>query len=194
MIDTIILILTIISVATFLILCLIAARYLKEPLSKKSKNTGEDLASMSRQAKAEAQDKLEKAVAKEITALQKTLQAQANVMQVGFTKNLQDITTTQLAEFKKTMDLADSNMKDQAKMIAHQGQQHSKQLQQSLADETAQIKQKVLDNTDEQIAEIMISYLAEVAGDLDYQQQKDYLYSSIEANKDAIKKDIANVV
>jgi len=33
-----------------------------------------------------------------------------------------------------------------------------------------------------------------VAGDLDYQQQKDYLYSSIEANKDAIKKDIANVV
>jgi hypothetical protein len=40
----------------------------------------------------------------------------------------------------------------------------------------------------------MVSYLAEVAGDLDYYQQKDYLYNSIEANKAAIKKDIENAV
>ncbi|MSR68655.1 hypothetical protein EXS66_02615 [Candidatus Saccharibacteria bacterium] len=194
MTDTILVILTIISVATFFIFCLLVEQYIKGSRGKRNQSSSQDLTNMGRQAKADAQEKIERAVAREITTLQKTLQSQSETIGANFAKNLQSITTQQLEEFKKTMDLADTNMKKQAEMVASQGQQQAKDLQQSLTDEQLKIKQKVLNNTDQQIAEIMISYLAEVAGDLDYQQQKDYLYSSIEANKDAIKKDITNAV
>ncbi len=85
-------------------------------------------------------------------------------------------------------------MQKEVQVLAQASQKQSLSTKKSLDEETAKIKSKVIEQVENNIAEVMVSYLAEVAGDLDYYQQKDYLYKALEDNKQAIKKDIENAV
>ncbi len=191
----IILILIVLSVATLVLWIILVYRYLGEiQIQHKTKSTSNNSADMTHQAKLEAQAKMTAAVEKQALALQKALLTQSSAIEADFKKSITTVTTKQLDEFSKTLAMVSSDISQQTKAVVESSQSHSKLVQQSLATDTANTKAKVLKVIDDNIAEIMIGYLAEVAGDLDYYQQKDYLYSAIEANKDAIKKDINNAV
>ena len=101
-----------------------------------------------------------------------------------------------LAKDKKARR-ASRKLSEEAGQLSRKAQASQKQslsTKKSLDEETAKIKSKVIEQVENNIAEVMVSYLAEVAGDLDYYQQKDYLYKALEDNKQAIKKDIENAV
>ena len=122
------------------------------------------------------------------------LAAQLGLDTTEFKKGIHEITSKNLKEFNTTLQEINTAMKKEVKVLAEASQKQSLLTKKSLDDETAKIKAKVVEQIDNNIAEIMVSYLAEVAGDLDYYQQKDYLYKALEANKQAIKKDIDNAV
>jgi len=168
---------------------------MKDSKSKRAKNsTQQELSHLSRQAKLEAQERMTKAVEKEYASLHKSLQAEAESIQKDFKKSIHEVTSKNLRDFNDSRSDINSSMQDQAKILAEASQKQADSTQKQIAEETQKIKAKVIAEVDNNISEIMVSYLAEVAGDLDYYQQKDYLYSAIEANKSAIKKDIENAV
>jgi hypothetical protein len=174
---------------------LLVINLFKESKSKRAKrSTQQELNHLSRQAKIEAQERMAKAVEKEYTALHKSLQAEAESIQKDFKKSIHEVTSKNLKDFNDTLAQINTSMQQQAKILAEASQKQAESTQKQINDETAKIKAKVISEVDNNISEIMVSYLAEVAGDLDYYQQKDYLYNSIEANKAAIKKDIENAV
>jgi len=149
---------------------------------------------LSRQAKQEAEQQMAKAVEKQHTLLQKSLQSQSDEVEREFKKSIHEVTSKNIKEFGASLEAINASMRDQLKVLAEASQKQTQELQKSLTSEQANIKAKAIAEIDNNIAEIMVSYLAEVAGDLDYYQQKDYLYSALEANKQAIKKDIENAV
>ena len=163
----------------------------KSQSTKKIKKEAEHL---SRQAKLEAEQQMAKAVEKQHTLLQKSLQSQSDDVEREFKKSIQEVTSKNIMEFGASLEAINASMRDQLKVLAEASQKQTQELQKSLTSEQANIKAKAIAEIDNNIAEIMVSYLAEVAGDLDYYQQKDYLYSALEANKEAIKKDIENAV
>ena len=157
-------------------------------------NVERDNAKGSRKAKLEAQERMAKAVEKQYGSLQKSLQAEAEATGKEFTKGLHEITAKNLADFNATLQQINTSMQKEVQVLAQASQKQSLSTKKSLDEETAKIKSKVIEQVENNIAEVMVSYLAEVAGDLDYYQQKDYLYKALEDNKQAIKKDIENAV
>jgi len=193
--NTTIIILIIFSAIMLVVWMLLVINLFKESKSKRAKrSTQQELNHLSRQAKIEAQERMAKAVEKEYTALHKSLQAEAESIQKDFKKSIHEVTSKNLKDFNDTLAQINTSMQQQAKILAEASQKQAESTQKQINDETAKIKAKVISEVDNNISEIMVSYLAEVAGDLDYYQQKDYLYNSIEANKAAIKKDIENAV
>jgi len=193
--NTTIIILIIFSAIMLVVWMLLVINLFKESKSKRAKrSTQQELNHLSRQAKIEAQERMAKAVEKEYTALHKSLQTEAESIQKDFKKSIHEVTSKNLKDFNDTLAQINTSMQQQAKILAEASQKQAESTQKQINDETAKIKAKVISEVDNNISEIMVSYLAEVAGDLDYYQQKDYLYNSIEANKAAIKKDIENAV
>lgn len=193
--NTTIIILIIFSAIMLVVWILLIISLMKDSKSKRAKrSTQQELNRLSRQAKIEAQERMAKAVEKEYTALHNSLQAEAESIQKDFKKSIHEVTSKNLKDFNDTLAQINTSMQQQAKILAEASQKQAESTQKQINDETAKIKAKVIAEVDNNISEIMVSYLAEVAGDLDYYQQKDYLYNSIEANKSAIKKDIDNAV
>lgn len=162
--------------------------------NRSSKQIQREASQLSRQAKIEAEQKMAKAVEKQHEQLKKELQAQSEAIGREYNKSLHDVTAQNIKEFGASLQSINTEMKGQLKVLAEASQKQTMQLQKDLQKEQADIKTKAIAEIDNNIAEIMVSYLAEVAGDLDYYQQKDYLYQALEANKEAIKKDIENAV
>lgn len=193
--NNIILVLIVIAIAVLAVWIYLISNLVKESKNNRSrKKVSEEAAHLSRQAKLEAQERMTKAVEKEYASLQKSLQTEADSASAEFKKGIHEITSKNLKEFNATLQEINTAMKKEVKVLAEASQKQSLLTKKSLDDETAKIKAKVVEQIDNNIAEIMVSYLAEVAGDLDYYQQKDYLYKALEANKQAIKKDIDNAV
>ena len=193
--NTTIIILIIFSAIMLVVWVALVLNLFKESKSSRARrSTQQELNHLSRQAKIEAQERLAKAVEKEHSALQKSLQSEAESIQKDFKKSIHEVTSKNLKEFNDTLAQINNSMKQQAKVLAEASQKQTESTQKQINEETAKIKAKVIAEVDNNISEIMISYLAEVAGDLDYYQQKDYLYNAIESNKSSIKKDIDNAV
>jgi len=193
--NNIILILIVVAIVILGVWIYLISNLVKENKNSRSRKKADDEAShLSRQAKLEAQERMAKAVEKQYTGLQKTLQTEADSVSAEFKKSLHEITSKNLKDFNETLASINTNMKKEVQVLAQASQKQSSLTKKALDDETDRIKAKVIEQVDSNIAEIMVSYLAEVAGDLDYYQQKDFLYKSLEANKQAIKKDIENAV
>lgn len=193
--NTVILVLIVVSIAVLAVWIYLVSNLMKQNKSSRARSKlNAEAASLTRQAKIEAQQLMAKAVEKEYAKLQKSLQADASSVGQDFKKGIHEITSKNLKEFNETLQQINTSMKQEVKVLAEASQKQSLLTKKSLDDETAKIKARVTEQIENNIAEIMVGYLAEVAGDLDYYQQKDYLYSALEANKDAIKKDIENAV
>ncbi len=190
---SVILILVAAAVVLLILIIVLVVQHFKDMAKSRAITTPrQELTQMSRQARAQAQEKISIATEKEVMALHKLLQAQAQSISSEFSKQLQATTNQQLKAFEAA--LSDTLMASKAQIteVTKTGAEQAKLAKENLTKQTDFAKTKALESVDNNIADIMISYLAEVAGDLDYQQQKDYLYSAIEANKAAIKKDIEN--
>ena len=193
--NTIIILLVLISVAVLALWGYLIINLAKDKkASRASRKLSEEAGQLSRKAKLEAQERMAKAVEKQYGSLQKSLQAEAEATGKEFKKGLHEITAKNLADFNATLQQINTSMQKEVQVLAQASQKQSLSTKKSLDEETAKIKSKVIEQVENNIAEVMVSYLAEVAGDLDYYQQKDYLYKALEDNKQAIKKDIENAV
>lgn len=153
-----------------------------------------DTALLARQAKIQAQQRFASTLEHEAVKLQKTLQQQAADLDSTFQKQIQDITSKQLKEYEQALGATLQKTLQQLHAAADTGEQERKNFAQAVAEQKTKALAQANEAVDKHVAEILMSYLAEVAGELDYQQQKNYLYHALEANKEAIKKDIARVV
>lgn len=141
-------------------------------------------------ASAKAKDEFDAVLANQTASLEKSLQTNADKISKAFITNLEKITQKQLDEFSKaTQSLLKQTVAD-LQATAKENDAATKSAHNELAALTAQAKADALKKVDTQIAEIMISYMVDVAGSLDYQQQKDYLFAALEAHKAELKKDI----
>lgn len=193
--NNLILALIVISIVVLVVWAYLVSSWVKQMTSKRaSSKLSAEAASFTRQAKAEAQARMAKAVEKEYVNLQKSLQAEANAAGQEFKNGIHEVTAKNLKEFNDSLQEINTAMKKEVKVLAEASQKQSLLTKKTLDEETSKIKSKVIEQVENNIAEIMVGYLAEVAGDLDYYQQKDYLYNALEANKEAIKKDIENAV
>lgn len=193
--NTIIILLVLISVAVLALWGYLIINLAKDKKARRaSRKLSEEAGQLSRKAKLEAQERMAKAVEKQYGSLQKSLQAEAEATGKEFKKGLHEITAKNLADFNATLQQINTSMQKEVQVLAQASQKQSLSTKKSLDEETAKIKSKVIEQVENNIAEVMVSYLAEVAGDLDYYQQKDYLYKALEDNKQAIKKDIENAV
>ncbi len=139
---------------------------------------------------AKAKREFDVIVANQSASLEKSLQNNADKISKAFITSLEQVTQKQLSEFSAaTQSLLKQTVAD-LQATAKENDAATKLAHNELNALTAQAKADAIKKVDTQIAEIMIGYMADIAGNIDYQQQKDYLFSSLEAHKDALKKDI----
>lgn len=156
-------------------------------VEKKEKPTQKDSLELT---SAQAKQQFDAILAAQTASLEKALQNNADKISKAFVSSLEQVTKKQLEEFSAaTQSILKQTVAD-LQATAKENNTATKQVHNELAALTAKAEAEVIEKINKQAAEIMISYMADVAGNLDYQQQKDYLISSLDAHKDEIKKDI----
>ncbi|MBI2798380.1 hypothetical protein HYX70_03765 [Candidatus Saccharibacteria bacterium] len=139
-----------------------------------------------------AEEKFRHDLDKESAKLEKILQQKAALIDQEFTAKLNKINNKQLKDYEQalsaTLQKTLKNLHEAASAATAANQGYKK----SLEEELKKAKANVVEKVDSSAADIMISYLSEVAAEIDYQQQKDYLYKSLEANLPALQKDVQN--
>lgn len=153
-----------------------------------------DTAVLAKQARVAANERFAALLEKEAASLQKNLQARAASIDKEFTTKLNVLNNKQLKEYEQALSATLQKTLQELHAASQVGDQQRKAFEQTIAEQTTQAKADIIAKVDKNSAEILISYLAEVAGTLDYQQQKDYLFEALEANKTALKKDIEQSV
>ncbi len=139
---------------------------------------------------AKAKQQFDTILATQAAGLERTLQNNADKISKTFVSSLEQVTKKQLDEFSAATGAILKQTVADLQATAKENEAATKQAHSELATLSVKAKADVVEKIDKQAAEIMISYMADVAGNLDYQQQKEYLVSSLEAHKDEIKKDI----
>ncbi len=139
---------------------------------------------------AKAKQEFDALLVKQTAGLEKSLQNNADKISKTFISSLEQVTKKQLDEFSSATQTILKQTVADLQATAKENTEATKLAHSELHALTESAKQEVIKKVDTQVAEIMIGYMADIAGNLDYQQQKDYLFSSLEANKDALKKDI----
>ncbi|MBA3679305.1 hypothetical protein H0W80_03920 [Candidatus Saccharibacteria bacterium] len=143
---------------------------------------------------AKAKEQFNTVLAEQTMSLQKKLLTSADDINKTFIVSLEKITNTQLKEFTAATRVILQKTMTDLQSVASENTEAAQQARVTLATVTTEAKVTAMKKVDSQIAELMISYLVEVAGTLDYQQQKDYLYTALDSHKDELKKDIEKSV
>jgi len=143
-------------------------------------------------AQDQAKEQFEAVVAQQTEQLQKTLQARAEKIDQAFARSLEQITARQLQTFAKLSDDFTKKTAAELQAVSMANTTAGAQAKTEISALTAQAKAEAIKKIDTQIAELMASYLAEIAPNLDYQDQKAFLFDTLEAHKDELKKDIEN--
>lgn len=149
-----------------------------------------DQATLAAKAKAQANERFALTLEREATKLEKTLQQRAQSLDRDFTTKLQALNDQQLKQYEQALAATLQKTLQDLHTAGNTGNAARKAFEESVAADSAKAKAEIIAKLDKGAAEIMLSYLAEVAGELDYQQQKEYLFNALETNKDALKKDI----
>ena len=147
-------------------------------------------AQLSKKAKLEADQQMIAAVEKATQQLQNSLQNEVDTIHKTFQANMLNITSQTTEAFNKTLQDLQAAALSEVQSITKNQKDQTVATKNSMAAISKEAKSAILHRLENNATEILLSYLAEVAGDLDYHQQKDYLYKALEANKKAIKKDV----
>lgn len=141
-------------------------------------------------AQAKADGEFESQAAVQAEQLQKSIERSSARIEKNFTTSMEALS----AKYAKSYEQALKSVQDQALRnltdITKTSTVEERDMQKQIAAATKEKKDLINKKIDSQLAELLVSYLAEVAPTLDYQQQKDYLFAQLEAQKDQIKKDV----
>ena len=119
-----------------------------------------------------------------------------DLSQLYLTKLNQSLDDTVRNQVKIYADMLEQLQQNSAQLLKHNESSlsvHDQRTQAELEQIIGQTKTKLLDQIDERLQSIVVSYLVDSLGPVDFSAQRDYIFASLEQNKAKLKQDITNV-